>query len=100
MITYTDSTSPIARIEPDEVTYFTFGLKYRNEAHPFGPQAHPDGWWEVRGVDRESARRIVAALIGNTWAFDYAEGGFNKDYHALGATYIIDLTAPQDLAVK
>ena len=74
-------------------TYITFGMMYFETPHPSGLPVDPSGWWEIRGVSYEQARAIVVALVGNQFAFDYAEDDFRREYHPAGATFIIDCSA-------
>lgn len=76
-----------------EVHYFTVGVMYAQEEHPtLGKLAHPDGWIEVHGVDGETARSLVNALVGRAWAFQYTAETINKRFHPNGAFLTISVT--------
>lgn len=55
----------------------TFGQRYRRDAHPSLPEAHPDGYVAVMATDFDAARRIVIGHLGAAWAFLYA-GPFDE----------------------
>jgi hypothetical protein len=83
----------------DQVTYFTFGVRYAREDHPSGePGIHPDGWWEVVGCNRETARRVVHAIVGREWAFDYSAASFDPSFHPRGCLRRISTDAEGTLA--
>ncbi|MDR3068637.1 MAG: hypothetical protein LBU50_03955 [Cellulomonas sp.] len=74
--------------------YFTFGSRYAYEPHPTLPQAHPDGWLEVRGTDYETARKIAVALLGTAWSCQYDEATLVRDCYPDGALYVVTLSDP------
>ena len=64
--------------------YFTVGLGYATEPHPF-PGAHPEGYAEVNGANYEEARKVVMALMGDRWGFQYGEDEFDPSRFHRGA---------------
>lgn len=51
---------------------FTFGVQYAHEPHPV-PWVHPDGWLAVEAPNEDMARALVYQMMGEKWAFCYAE---------------------------
>lgn len=75
---------------PPQTIYLTFGVKYRDETHPYWPGATPDGWVEITAVDHTAARRLATRYFGRSWSTTYDSLGFNPDeakhhYYPLGA---------------
>lgn len=64
--------------------YVTFGMKYRYEAHPYWPGAHPDGWLEVIAPDAGQAAILVHQCVGNAYAFMYPADRFEPKWHPMG----------------
>jgi hypothetical protein len=51
--------------------FFTFGVGYAHEPHPYWSGAHPDGYLEVIAETEDAARLMVRALIGLKWGAVY-----------------------------
>lgn len=56
----------------------TFGARYARLAHPYLPQAHPDGWVTVWAVDEATARRAAATRLGLFWSAIYPAQPFGN----------------------
>lgn len=85
----------------EQIFYVTFGVQYRQEAHPQG--MHPDGWAVIVALTEMEARLKANELWGRAWAFMYddldrATGRFNKKYHPRGilAVYRADEETEHD----
>lgn len=76
--------------------YFTFGVKYRDEPHPYLTAAHPDGWLRVRGHSLREALDIGGAITLGLYAFYYPADRFNPASYPRGELMFCDLTAGQD----
>lgn len=59
-------------------TFVTFGVQYGHRPddpkHPLGMLA--DGYAVVEAPDRETARRLIVAVFGTEWSFDYSAEEF------------------------
>lgn len=73
-----------------QTVYVTFGQKYATEEHPTMPEAHPDGWLEIRGVPFSEGVRVAFALTGGFHAFSYEHRPDERMY-SRGAIKIVDL---------
>lgn len=78
-------------------TVFTFGVQYAYTPHPtLGTVVHPDGYLEVRGLNMETARQVVAALTGGAYAFAYDAEEFrasgSERHYPRGAILAIDFS--------
>jgi hypothetical protein len=62
--------------------FFTFGQKYRHEAHPRG--GHPDGWFEVEAPSAAEARERMFRLCGPLWSHQYTNETFSRDLFPRG----------------
>lgn len=64
--------------------YFTFGVRYHRDAHPwYGTKIPRNGHVLVKAKDAEQARMIMIAQVGKAWAFLYPEDEFwdiNPEY--------------------
>lgn len=76
------------------VVYVTFGQRYRHERHPTLPEAHPDGWLEIRGLPYSLARAVAQGLTDGAFAFDYVGDDFDPKWHPRGAFLVIEATRP------
>lgn len=51
--------------------FFTFGVGYAHEPHPYWAGAHPDGYLEVIAPDEDAARLVARKFIGLKWGHVY-----------------------------
>ncbi len=62
----------------------TFGLRYAHQEHPTFPAASPRGWLTILARDKDVARMIAHATLGEAWAFLYPapidEAGWGRLY--------------------
>lgn len=70
--------------------YLTFGSKYRQEPHPLGSGAHPDGYIVVYGLNEAIARQQVVQLIGDKWSMLYSEEEFTSEDFAFEEMRVVD----------
>jgi hypothetical protein len=62
----------------------TFGIQYRDQAHPSGRRVHPDGYVAITAEGEKRARQLAEYLYAHEFAFIYPEGSFNFDKYPLG----------------
>lgn len=59
--------------------YLTFGVKYRNEVHPYWVGADPDGWVLIEAETEDAARALAVQYLDKYWAFLYPANRFDVD---------------------
>lgn len=92
------TSEQLAGVPDEKVFYVTFGVRYRQEAHPQGMS--PDGWAVIIADDDEAARLAAHELYPDSWAFlydhlDRRSGRFNPAYYPAGILAVHDKRASE-----